>query len=108
MASRSRYSWYASLLPSLAYNCALDSRGGPRVLDIAPSALLGELSQWVGDHAPRDAKVGLWSMPLFIWVFVLAQLSVVYAVVKARSKTGSGAMFKRYARQDARARAPPS
>ena len=32
MASRSRYSWYASLLPSLAYNCALDSRGGPRVL----------------------------------------------------------------------------
>ena len=43
-----------------------------------------------------DAKVGLWSMPLFIWVFVLAQLSVVYAVVKARSKTGSGAMFKRY------------
>ena len=55
-----------------------------------------------------DAKVGLWSMPLFIWVFVIVQLGVVYAVVKMSSKTGSGAMFKRYARQDARARAPPS
>ena len=47
-------------------------------------------------------KVPLWTMPLFIWVFVIVQLGVVYAVVKMSSKTGSGAMFKRYARPDAR------
>ena len=36
------------------------ARGGPRVLDIAPSALLGRFSQWVGEHAPAGA--GLWHL----------------------------------------------